>query len=1242
MTGDAVNGDKIKDVSHSELFIVGIGASAGGLEALRSMVAGLPKNSKLSYVVAQHLSPQHRSMLVSLLSKNSSVEVVEAKNGEKLQKDTVYITPPNKDIFVRNGCIELRKPTSLIGPKPSIDKFLESLADDIEENAVAIILSGTGTDGAHGVRAVKASGGLVMVQDEESAKYNGMPHAAMETGCVDIVVKPEYIGQELDDIFRKPGSVFIRSSEEDSLTELGRLLRIVQNSTGCDFSEYKSSTLCRRIERRITALKLSTLEEYLEVLNKNPKEVEVLLKNFLISVTSFFRDGDAYEELRNHICTLVEDKREEKHVRVWVPGCATGEEAYSIAILFAECLKSSIYEYNIQIFGTDIDNDALSHARKALYSEAAVAGVDEGILDKYFIQEENNYRVAKFIREMVIFARQDIVKDPPFSNLDLITCRNMLIYFTASLQKRIFPMFHYSLNSEGYLFLGKSESIGQNADLFSTVSKKWKIYRKKPVKSEFPVHVVPGSKTQAYVPQKSKGMDTKKTTMTDRMYKVLLDNFAPDSVLVSEDQTILHIFGDVSPYLKFTPGEASFNLFRMAREEINLELRGMLHKSMKEKVVLKSRTIRLNEDENELSFAVIVIPVMNQNGSDAEGYLVCFRRESSGSDKTEGVEASSGDSERVQELEQELAANKEHLQTVIEELETTNEELQALNEELHASNEELQSTNEELETSNEELQSTNEELITVNEELQVKTSELAEANTDLENILSSIEFPFLVLDKELKVKRFSPSTAMLYDISTRNIGHYYKTLGTKFELQGLSQIIAKALRGDKVEREFSTEESVYVLHVFPYYSSREEVEGIILAFLDVTKQNRLTDELSREKEFISTVMDTSPSGITVVDKHGAIIFANERSEEILGLSRDEIMSMRYNSEEWESGNYNGKEVKDDDLPFVRIMKSGESIYGMEERITRPSDGSQVYLRINGSPVFKSGQIDSVVFTLEDVTNFMETQKKLTDLNEGIQDRIDTEVDKQVRDESAQHQNSHFEGLGDMISSISHRWKQPLNAISLLVGYMEQLARNGELENIPEAAEKAAGHIDKLHSTMESYRKFYKISDKKTSFSALKGLEDVLEVVSEQLKSFRFVVHYNLGEESFERVLEKGEQFISDGSAGDELCIFGTDSVYRSMLYELFRRFVMFADTDTDIIIKLKSGGGSAELSIGTDSVNLGSEDLDEIKKSIEGVDTATTLYTSIRKLELDMDGKVDCTNDDGFFVKVSIPLEGSS
>ncbi len=880
-----------KRVSSNHMIVVGIGASAGGLEAYKHVLPGLPNNANMAFVIVQHLDPKHRSMMASLLDRHTDMEVLEIVDGQVVEPNHVYITPPGRDVKITGNILALSKPPSAIGPKPSIDYFFTSLAESKGERAVGIVLSGTGSDGAHGIRAIKAGGGITIVQSEETARYNGMPRAAIETGHVDLVVDPADIGKELHVAVKYPNLVPSVPPEAEAPKDIDRILQMIAERTGANLTEYKLATINRRVGRRMALHKIRSLGDYLHYIEQVPEELDLLFKDILISVTGFFRDLEAFQALKRSFAHILKTKRKGEDIRMWVPGCATGEEVYSIAMLLYEHLGQQVNQYNIQIFGTDLDQDAITQARKGIYATATVVDVDHQLLDKFFSRADNTVQVVKSIREMIVFAKQDLTQDPPFSHLDLISCRNLLIYFNSTLQKKIVPMFHYILNPEGLLFLGKSESIGQFADLFNPLVKKWKIFQRRGV-LRTPVvdfglgkHLRYTGKGPVKIPSKHKEVPIKQI-----FAESVIDAMGNCAVMIDDRQEIVFVQGEVGRYLTLAQGEIGLSILNMARPELRLDLRALIHKATRENRFVRSNKINFQSSDQTRQIILHAGPAAGLHGS-VNLTLVMFEEIGPVAEtEHESIPGRADNDPRLMELEQELAAAREHLQTTVEELETTNEELQSLNEELQSANEELQSSNEELETSNEELQSTNEELTTVNEELQVKSGELAEANTDLENILNRSGIAMIIVNNELKITRFTPKVRQFFQLTTSDYGQVITSIPAEVSLPDLRNMLLTVIEnGRESEHVLDINGGRHLMRITPYLSEFSRPVGAMVTFTDLSRIQRTELALTDSNAALRAVLDNVFDGIIVTGEDGIIEEFNSAAEKIFGYPSDEAL-----------------------------------------------------------------------------------------------------------------------------------------------------------------------------------------------------------------------------------------------------------------------------------------------------------------------------------------------------------------
>ena len=867
-------------------YIVGIGASAGGLEALSTLFPNLPRDLGLAYVVVQHLSPTYRSMLAQLLGRETPMPVHDIEDGVRPQGNTVYITPPNRNVSLVDGRFRLVEPAREALPKPSVNLFLASLAEALAETSIGIILSGTGSDGAAGIHAVKAAGGLTFAQDPATAKYNGMPQAAIDTGCVDWILAPEKMGEEIAMIARNHGAVPVATQAASAPATLKHLFNRVRARTKVDFSLYKEATLWRRIERRMAANHVNTLQEYVDLTETAPEELDRLCKDILISVTAFFRDGEAFAALEKEIDALLLRKQPGDDIRVWVPGCATGEEAYSLAIIFAEKLGASFDQYRLQIFATDIDVDAMARARRGVFSVPSMAQMDRQRMKQHFTQRGDRYEIASHLRDVVLFARQDLVLDPPFLRLDLITCRNVLIYFQSELQARILSVFHYALSPGGTLFLGRSESIFQQENLFDVVDKESRIFRRSSGTAR-----LPALRTEALRGTPPVDLYSASTARPRRGYgDILLDaaaqHFVPTSLLINDKFELRHVHGDVGKLLNIAAGKPAFDLISLLRREFRTEVQVLLRQAQLKKASAFGRVRRIKAVDPQRAVRLSVHP-LDEGGGEAL-FMVCIEWLPPGDARLGGND---GCDISDRELEDELTATREHLQTVVEELETSNEEMQALNEEVQASNEELQSTNEELEASNEELQSTNEELTTVNDELQAKSAELLELNADLESIQNSVDYPLLVVDRRLILLRHNHSAAQLFRLNPASIGRYVQDIVPAADIPGFREDVEAVMRSQKsLDRQvLNADGRHYALHVAPLLRERGNIAGAIALFVDNTHLYEVQRSARENQERLLAVMNNSVSLIAVKDSSGRYQFVNPKFERCFNLAPGQAM-----------------------------------------------------------------------------------------------------------------------------------------------------------------------------------------------------------------------------------------------------------------------------------------------------------------------------------------------------------------
>lgn len=879
--------------SGDELPVVGIGASAGGLEPIETFFDRISTDSGVAFVVVQHMDPHHKSIMAELLGRHTEMPVRMAENRMQVAPNTVYVNPPGKYLTLFHGMLHLSDPDPDQGVRFPIDSFLRSLAEDRGHRSVSILLSGGGTDGTLGLKAVKAAGGMTMVQEEASAKFGGMLRSAVASGSVDHVLPVEEMPKEVIRYIRHPytatSALPPEVVEPTFVDRLEKIFMILRSQTGHDFSLYKRNTICRRIERRMALHQFRQVGDYLRYLQQNKAEVEALFKELLIGVTSFFRDIEAFTALQTKVIPhLCEGREAERPIRIWDAACSSGEEAYSIAMLLSEEMERLGHFYKVQIFATDIDEEALEFARAGLYPESIAADVPPQRLRRFFDKEGSNYRVKKQIREMVIFAKQDLIKDPPFSKLDLVVCRNLLIYLSGVLQKKVLPLFHYTLNPDGYLMLGPSETIGEQANLFSMLDKKWKIFRRKnaaKVAVEFPA--IPAAK-EAAGPLKKETRSAAESDVVRLAEKVLLDEYAPSSVIVNEKYEIVHFRGRTGPYLEHPTGEASFNILKMVREGLRIELRGAVHMAFtkREKVVRSDIHVEANGKTRTIRLTVQPFQQKAMEGL----VMVIFEEVVSSASGGPGKQKSAAQvDQRTLDLEQELNITKETLQTTIEELETSNEELKSTNEEMQSTNEELQSTNEEMETSKEELQSINEELVTVNSELQNKIDELSQANNDMMNLLSSTDVGTIFLDSALRIKRFTPAVAKVVHLIPSDVGRPISHITSNLVCENFAADIEQVLRTLVFKQtELQTQEGEwYLMKILPYRTMENRIDGVIITFLNITELKRSKVAQKALLDYTNGLIEAMDQPLVILTKRLRLLSANEAFYKMFRIRREE-------------------------------------------------------------------------------------------------------------------------------------------------------------------------------------------------------------------------------------------------------------------------------------------------------------------------------------------------------------------
>lgn len=829
--------------------IVGIGASAGGLEALNNFLAHVPAGSGMAFVIIQHLDPTHKGIMPELLQRATHMTVEQAGNRVRVKPDCVYVIPPNKDLSILHGVLHLFDPVAPRGLRLPIDFFFRALAQDRNQGAIGVILSGMGSDGTLGLRAIKENAGLALVQTPSSAKFDAMPRSAIDAGLADIVAPPEELPGIISDYIKRIPSPISSGLvlELKAQSALEKIVILLRERTGNDFSLYKKNTVYRRIERRMGLHQIDTIANYVRYLRENPQELDLLFKELLIGVTSFFRDPAVWGYMLDKaIPELLKKYPAGKELRAWVPACSTGEEAYSLAIVFKEALENIKPQgrFSLQIFATDLDQDAIEQARQAVYPANIAADVSAQRLARFFVEVDKGYRVNKEIREMVIFAPQNAIMDPPFTKLDILTCRNVLIYLGPALQQKLIPLFHYSLSRNGLLLLGTSETIGSFTQLFTPLESKMRIY----LRNDHPLPLADVDFPTRYFPAMPSAADENTAVIPPVNLQaladqVLLQHFSPAAVLINAEGDILYINGRTGKYLEPAAGKANWNIHAMAREGLRFELAGALKKALRQPgpVTVEGLKVGSNGGTQTVNLTVQAI----DKPEALRGRVMVAFTDVVTVPAEQNVSRKTATSDARKKIAEELREAREQLQTTREEMQTSQEELKSTNEELQSTNEELQSTNQELTTSEEEMQSLNEELQTVNAELEAKVDDLSIVNNDMKNLLNSTEIATVFLDDKMHVRRFTPHATHLFKLIQGDVGRPLSDITTELDYPELQNDVHEVLRTLAfVEKQIATrDERWFRVRIMPYRTQDNVVDGVVITFINITECKKLEAQL---------------------------------------------------------------------------------------------------------------------------------------------------------------------------------------------------------------------------------------------------------------------------------------------------------------------------------------------------------------------------------------------------------------
>ncbi|MEH1843572.1 MAG: chemotaxis protein CheB [Nostoc sp.] len=1021
---------KQQDTGDALFPIVGIAASAGGLEAFTQLLKYLHTDTGMAFVLIQHLDPNHKSLLREILATKTQMPVNEVQNGVTVEPNQVYVIPPNTKMILSGEVLQLTAREKIQGKYMPADAFFSSLAAERGHKAIAVILSGTDGDGSLGLKAIKAAGGVTFAQCEDTARFDGMPNTAVATGNVDFVLPPQQIAEELANLSHNPlisDSVPLITAEKlpEQGNALATIFGLLRSATGVDFSHYKPNTLDRRIQRRMVLYKLERLEDYAQYLQENSSEVKALYEEILIHVTYFFRDPEAFELLKQRVFLKITQNKSAKFpIRIWVAGCSTGEEVYSIAISLLEFLSDKLIPPPIQIFATDISEMAIDKARSGIYAENQMVEVSAERRRRFFNAiEGGGYQINKVVRELCVFARQDLGSDPPFSNLDFISCRNVLIYLDETLQKRILPIFHYSLNPPGFLLLGTSESTGKYSDLFTEIDKKYKIYAKKltanrPMLS-FVTSNYPISKLDE--PKQINSNSSNEFDLEKKTDQLILNRYAPIGVVINHKMEVLQFRGEVDLYLKLAPGKPSLNLFQMVRSGLLVELRTTIYQAQRQKVLVKKEGLRVESGDFSRFVNLEVIPFDGVTKEELyflilfeEALLTVSNLSSSNPESPESRDLEREIVQFKQELataKQEQAATQEYLQAVIQEQEHINQDLKVANEEILSSNEELQSTNEELETAKEEIQATNEELNTTNEELRSRNSELHQVNNDLTNLLASINIPILMLTSDLRIRRFTPMAKRLFNFIAADAGRPLSDIRTNLDIPDLESLISEVLDTLSIkELEVQTQGGHwYNLRIRPYRTIENQIDGVVLVLIDIDGLKRSAVTLEQARNYAEAIVETVQVPLILLDSDFRVNKANRSFYETFQvLPSQTTQSVIF---ELENGQWNLPGLQ----PLLEnILANDTSIQNLEVEHRFEQIGQKTML-LNGWKIIQQGDAQMILLAIEDITERKQFELERSELLAQEQSaRQQAQIANQVKDE--------------FLSNLSHELRNPLNTI----------------------------------------------------------------------------------------------------------------------------------------------------------------------------------------------------------------------
>ncbi|MDB5228052.1 MAG: chemotaxis protein [Bacteroidota bacterium] len=1066
-----------KNLSNSALYVVGIGASAGGLDAINGLFENMPENTGFSFVIVQHLSPDHKSLMPELLSKHTVMPSVEAEDGMVLKPNHIYLLPSKKFITLQYGKIILQDKVKGPMPNNAVDVFFESLAKDKKEHAIGIVLSGTGSDGTKGIGEIKKHGGIVVVQDPVSAAFDGMPNSAIGTGMADLILTPDVVGEELVQYMNESPLVkSFHAETQKSEFILRDILLKIRNAINLDFSYYKRPTLFRRLAKRMSELSKLHIQDYHDYLDEHPEEIHIISQDFLINVSNFFRDQEAFEILRTKVIPeIMKNKQPEDNVKAWSVACSTGEEAYSVAILFKEYIdKNNLQDINIKIFATDIDKDALDTASRGVYSRNIAQDVSPEHLSKYFVAEGNTYKIHPDIRKMVVFSYHDIVKDPPFSRMDLISCRNMMIYISPEYQKEILKKLYFAMNVNGYLFLGPSENIGVLKDGVIEIEKKWKIYTcvtKIKLSDHDSMFSAVQKRTVSMPKPKNKNA---LLHIHDIFTESLLEEFKFGGVFINMDLEVKQAVGNYKEFIDFPETGFNFHLIKMVKPELSIALSIAIRKAISDNKPVVTRDIKLHEADRTKSITIIVKPYLQQKEYLQSFLFVVFKEEEKKDIAVPGEVTPSTDSElNVQELERELIETRTNLQLVIEEVETANEELQSANEEMLSSNEELQSTNE-------ELQSLNEELHTVSAEHQLKIKELTELNDDLNNYFSNSDVGQILVDRKMIIRKFTPSVRRMINLIDTDINRSINDITTKIKNLDLAATIKEVMHsGNTFEKEIMlSDDAIILIRINPYLKQDKNTDGVVVNFIDITETKKLTS-------LLQAVFNSSPSAIN------AKRAIRDENNEIIDFEYIAANTMQERMINAAPGSLIGKRVSE------FIPAGGSDLFAHFKKTVETGEPDQ-YLYFDEKnhrwfEIVLVKMMDGLVSISTDVTDKKKAEDVIAQSFENLK-----KTSSKLADINSQLERSNMDLL-QFASVASHDLKEPLRKIqtfgNILQAKLNDRFKDGEINYV----EKIIKSSNRMQLLIEDVLTLSKLSNQTIKFSKvdlnklLNNIKDDLEI-----------------------------------------------------------------------------------------------------------------------------------------------------